>query len=127
MKPKIGVICSSSEMSELVRRVAEKIGIQVEARVAVLERAISIGKDFEAKGIEVIVSRGGTALILRDNLSIPVLFITQTAFDLLESVLEASKYGKEIGMMLCSPVQNMDIFERLFNVRIKQIIYAVYD
>ncbi len=127
MKPKIGVICSSSEMSELVRRVAEKIGIQVEARVAVLERAIFAGKDFEANGIEVIVSRGGTALILRDNLSIPVLFITQTAFDLLESVLEASKYGKEIGMMLCSTVQNMDIFERLFNVRIKQIIYHEYE
>jgi transcriptional regulator with PAS, ATPase and Fis domain len=125
MEPMIGMVSSSSNLAELARRVARKVGIQVEVHIGILERAISIGKDLEARGFEVILSRGGTAAILKDNLSIPVLSIPLSAFDLLENVLEAARHGKKIGISVYRDrITGVEIFERLFHVEIKQIIYT---
>lgn len=124
MEPKIGMISSSLKLAELTRRVAKRMGVQIEVQIGALERAIENGKEMEAKGIEVIISRGGTAAILRDNLSIPVLSIPMSAFDLLENVVEASKYGRKIGISIYgNPISGIEILERLFQIEIKQIIY----
>lgn len=124
METKIGMISSSLRLAELTRRVANQLGVQIEIQIGTLERAVSNGKDLEAQGIEVIISRGGTAAILKNNLSIPVLSIPMSAFDLLENVLEAAKYGKKIGISVHGkPISGIEILERLFQIEIKQIIY----
>ncbi|MDI7259754.1 MAG: sigma 54-interacting transcriptional regulator [Thermodesulfobacteriota bacterium] len=124
MEPKIGMISSSLNLAELTRRVAKRMGVQIEVQIGALERVIENGKEMEAKGIEVIISRGGTAAVLRGNLSIPVLSLPMSAFDLLENVVEASKYGRKIGISIYgNPISGIEILERFFQIEIKQIIY----
>ena len=124
MEPRIGLISSSAKLCELAREVSRKLEVHLEIQFSTLEGAISSGKELEARGIEVIISRGGTAAILRNNLSIPVLAIPLSAFDLLENIREATKYGRKIGVSAYgTPISNLNIFERLFEAEIRQVIY----
>lgn len=124
MEPRIGVISSSMKLCEMAREVGKKLAVHLEIQFSTLEGAISSGKELEGRGIEVIISRGGTAAILRNHLSIPVLSIPLSAFDLLENIREATKYGRKIGFSAYgAPISNLKIFERLFDAEIKQIIY----
>lgn len=92
------MISSSLELTELTKQVADKLGVKVEIGIGALEGAIPIGKYLETKGIDVIISRGGTAAVLKRNLSIPVLSIPVSPLDLLENMHEAAKYGKKLGL-----------------------------
>jgi transcriptional regulator with PAS, ATPase and Fis domain len=124
VEPRIGVISSSVKLCELAREVSRKLEVHLEIQFSTLEGAISSGKELEARGIEVIISRGGTAAILRNNLSIPVLAIPLSAFDLLENIREARKYGRKIGISAYgTPISNLKIFEQLFEAEIRQVIY----
>jgi transcriptional regulator with PAS, ATPase and Fis domain len=117
---KIAVIVSSLKLAQLAARVTEGIEIYNSS----LDTAIPIGRDLETKRIEVVVSLGGTAAILEKNLSIPVLSIPVSAFDLMENFVEAAKYGKNIGICLYGkPVSKIDILERILQVQIRQVIY----
>jgi len=124
MGPKIGMVSSSLKLAALARRVAHQMGVSIEIQSGTLEKSLEKGKDLEAQGVEVIISRGGTAAILRSNLSIPVLSIPMSAFDLLDSILEATKYGKKIGISVYgNPISGVEVLERYFQIEIKQIIY----
>lgn len=124
MKTEIGMICSNSRFAEKVRKVTNQIGVQVEIKIGTLEGAVPIGKELEANGIKVIVSRSGTASILKKYLSIPIISIPLSTFDLLENIFEASKKGKYIGISIFgNPLSGTEILERLLHVKIRQIIY----
>jgi transcriptional regulator with PAS, ATPase and Fis domain len=124
MEPKIVMLSSSAKLAELARSVAGKIGVHMEIKTATFERAVQIGKDLESKGADVIISRGGTAALLRNNLSIPVLPIPISAFDYVENVIEATKYGKNIGISIYgASISGIEVFEHHFQVKIRQIIY----
>ena len=58
--------------------------------------AISAGKEMEAAGVEVIISRRGTAHLLRENLHIPVLSIPLASLNILDCLRRAADLGKKI-------------------------------
>ena len=92
----IGIFVSAPSVYEAVR----KIGTEGDHTIIIdhqcLEEAVTIGKKMEERGVEVIVSRAGTASLLRENLRIPVLSFPQTSLDILVSIKEAKKKGRNI-------------------------------
>ena len=52
----------------------------------------------EKDGVEVVISRRGSAFLLRENLGIPVLSLPQSSLDILNSIRDAALKGKRIFM-----------------------------
>lgn len=122
---RLALISSSHMLVETAKEVARELGEELEFSSKGLEDAISVGKEMEASGVEVIISRGGTSYILRENLCIPVLSVPLSSFDILKSVRKAAKLASNIVLATFGkPMEGLHIFEELFNVRVFQAVYV---
>jgi propionate catabolism operon transcriptional regulator len=121
---KLGVIGSSIPLINCVRQIAEEENEDIRISLKGLEEAIPVGKEMEKAGVEVIVGRGGTSHLLRENLHIPVLTIPLTYLDILSSVKEASQMGKRVFLITFrNKLSRTEIFEELFPIEFAQGIY----
>jgi propionate catabolism operon transcriptional regulator len=121
----IGVLVSSLPLIEKIQKLAKKEGHIIHISRAAFSEAVADGKRMETSGVEVIISRRGLAQMLRANLQIPVLSIPYASIDTLKSLKQASELGRRI--LLASFMEKIDrieIIEELFNVEIKQLVYA---
>ena len=121
----IGVLVSSLPLIEKIQELAKKEGHTIHISRAFFSEAVADGKRMESSGVEVIISRRGLAQMLRDKLQIPVLSIPYASIDTLKSLKQASELGRRI--LLASFMEKIDrieIIEELFNVEIKQLVYA---
>ena len=127
-KYKIGFIASSVQLVNHARKISEELGYDIQVSSSGLDEAISIGRDMEASGVEVIVSRGGTSNMLRESLRIPVLSIPLTYFDIFTSVKKAVAFGKKVMIAVFrNKLSGIESFEEVFNINILQGIYSNYD
>ena len=97
---RIGFIMSSIPLVNHASRIARKENLDFMVSSKGLEEAVPVGREMENSGVEVIVSRGGTAYLLRENLHIPVLSIPLTSLDVLNSIKEAASLGRSAGARL---------------------------
>jgi propionate catabolism operon transcriptional regulator len=73
----------------------------------------------------VIISRLGTAKMLRDNLHIPVLSLPETSIDIFKSFVQASKQGKKIILAtFMNKIEGIEIVEELLGIKIYQGVYT---
>jgi PAS domain S-box-containing protein len=73
---------------------------KVQVEYGLLEDAIPIALAAESRGAQVIISRGGTARLLeRSELTIPVVDITLSPFNMLNAIHKAQSFGHKITVM----------------------------
>ncbi|CCP27316.1 Predicted transcriptional regulator (fragment) [Tepidanaerobacter acetatoxydans Re1] len=90
MKP-ILIIAPHRRVEQIARKVVEDYS-DVDVVMGLLDRAIEISKNAEKQGVEIIISRGGTANIIKKTVSsIPVVEIPVSPYDLLNAVNSAKK------------------------------------
>ncbi|UCH20313.1 MAG: PrpR N-terminal domain-containing protein [Deltaproteobacteria bacterium] len=78
----------------------------------------------ERDGVEVIISRRGTAHLLRENLRIPVLSFPLTSLDLLKNLKEAAKYSRKILLTTFrSKLSGIEIVKDLLGIQLTQDVY----
>lgn len=81
-------------------------------------------KKMERDGVEVIISRRGTAHLLRENLRIPVLSFPLTSLDLLKNLKEAAKYSRKILLTTFrSKLSGIEIVKDLLGIQLTQDVY----
>jgi len=121
----VGAILSTPKMITTIGRLAKSKFAHVETRLVFgLDEAIPVGKEMEASGIDVLISRRGTAEILRENLHIPVLALMANPLDILISVKKAARFGKRILITsFRKQISGMNILEGICNVKILHGIY----
>lgn len=121
---KIGVVTSSISLSNYFREYANKSKEDIWISSKGLDEAIPIGNKMEKDGVEVIISRKGTAYLLQDALKIPVLSVPMSSFDVLSCITRAKSYGNNI-LLPCFQFKSAGIklIEQLLNVKIHQGIY----
>ncbi len=123
-KYRIGFISSSIQLVNHAREISEELDYDIEVSSSGLDRAIPVGREMEASGVEVVVSRGGTSNMLRESLRIPVLSIPLTYFDILSSVKKAAQFGPKVMLSTFGhKLSKIDIFEELFKIELSQGIY----
>lgn len=110
---KIGIFVSSLKMADRVKRIAamqDDVSITIAYKVDPksmqgdadnlaymgLEEAIPVGEKMEKEGVEAIISRRGTALLLRESLGVSVLSFPTTDLDMILGLKKASTLGKKI-------------------------------
>lgn len=120
----IGIFASSQSILNRVEVLAAGRQDYIAIKTQALDDAIPLALEMERNGIEVIISRRGTAHLLRENLRIPVLAFPDRSLDILVSLKKASNIGRRI--LLTVFRQNMGglaIVEDLLDIRLVQKIY----
>jgi len=121
---RLGVISSSVPLLNHARQIAAEWKENIVFSSRGLEEAIVEGMKMEEAGVEVIISRGGTAHILKENLNIPVLQIPLTSHNILLGIQQAASIGKRILLpTFGNKVSAFEIFEDLFQIELTQGIY----
>jgi len=95
-KIKVGFIASTEQFIDCALSVAKKYKIDAVTSMTGLDAAIPAGKKMERDGVEVIISRRGTAALLQKNLKIPVLSVRMSPTDLVQNIRDASLLGQKI-------------------------------
>ena len=121
----VGAILSSQDLINKINRLAKtKIDRVHTELVCGLDEAIPVGIAMENDGADVIISRRGTAELLRERLHIPVLALMANPMDILISMKRAVMLGRQILITTFRKQLNgMEVLEEIFNARIMQGIY----
>lgn len=98
MKP-ILIIAPHKKIVNSAKKISENYD-DIDVKLGLLEKAVSISKQAQEAGVEVIISRGGTAQIIEEAVpTMPVVEIPVSPYDMLEAIYSAKQYGKNILVM----------------------------
>ncbi|MCM3670383.1 sigma 54-interacting transcriptional regulator [Mesobacillus maritimus] len=119
---KIVILSPIEEIIPVAKQACKETGENVLIRKVNFEDAVPIAKQLKQKGTEVIISRGTLALKLSQaNLNLPVVQIPITGYDLLRTIMEARKFGEDIGIADTEEVLNgVKSIESALGIRIKK-------
>ena len=87
--------------------------------------ALAIGKDRIERGlVDVFVSAGSNASILRAGLQAPVAVIQLSGFDILQVLIKAREIDKRVGLVMYGQtIPELDAVKDLLNIEIAQYVY----
>jgi hypothetical protein len=98
MNQRVAIIAPYSQL----RREAEAVVAELGANVRVLEGDLNEGvvaaRLAVQEGAEVIISRGGTAMLISQSIDIPVVEIEVSPFDIIRSLMKLKEYRGPIGI-----------------------------
>lgn len=95
----VALIAPYSEMAELAREICKEFEKPIAIEVGDLHQGLEKGRLLAEKGVEVIISRGGTAQLLKQALIIPVVEIKVAAYDILGALRKVPYRGQKIGII----------------------------
>lgn len=82
-----------------VKIVAEQEYENVEVILGTMNEGLKIAKELERQGVKIIVTRGGTYKLLRQNLHIPLVEIKVSAYDIIQSFDQIEDPSERIGLV----------------------------
>jgi transcriptional regulator, propionate catabolism operon regulatory protein len=115
---KVGFINSTQQFLDCALSVASKSNVNAVTALAGLDASIPVGKRMEQEGVEVIISRRGTAALLRKNLKIPVLSARISFHDVFLNIRDASLMGRTILLtsFVEEKIEGTALLQEVFNV-----------
>ncbi len=127
----IGVFISSVSLGNEIGRITREQQDNFTISHKSMEDAIPVGKEMERAGVEVIVSRRGTANLLRENLQIPVFSLPQSSLSVMTSAKRAAdgllllprKKRKIFLPNFGAEVPGLEIVGELLDIDFKQGVY----
>lgn len=123
-KFRIGIFASSRSLIERIQVIAARQQDHIAIHTQGLDDAIPIAAEMQRNGIEVIISRRGTAHLLRENLRIPVLSFPHRSLEILVSLKSASRHGRRVLLpAFRQKMSGIAILEDLLEIELIQRIY----
>lgn len=97
MFSKIAVIYSAyPEISETAHELIKNKGYHVEVQVCVFDEAVRMARKYEEDGFDLIISRGATGALIQRAVSMPVILVEITNFDILRTLYRAARIGEKM-------------------------------
>lgn len=101
---------------------ARAIFAKLEKDVCVTVWNPTLAPEMIRSGVRVILGRGATAKRIRESVSVPVVDIPIPFEDMVRTILEASKYGKQIGVIgYDNLLSGLELLNPILNVNIRQV------
>lgn len=127
----IGVFISASSINVEFNELIQKRKDYFYRADEVLEDAIEVGKNFEKRGVEIIIARRGTSQLLRENLTIPVLSLPQSSLSIINVVHQAASRIQDRGyekVRIFMPnfragISGLEILNKLLPIEFRQGVY----
>lgn len=95
----VALIAPYPEMADLAREICRDFDHPMIITVGDLQEGLRKGKELVGKGVEVMISRGGTANLLKEHLNIPIVEIKVTAYDILGALQKVKNRHQKIGIV----------------------------
>jgi len=122
---RIGLIAVYDEMAEIAKKVAETFGyLELIAQVAVLDKALYYAREMVSNGVEVLISRGGTAWELRNAVEVPVVNCEITTYDVFMALYKAKESGRKIGLLVRNRDIETSVFSHVLNIEIMKFKFS---
>jgi PAS domain S-box-containing protein len=124
-KIRIGIFASSHSLVERVQDLAATQKDQIFINTQGLDDALPLALEMVRNGVEIIISRRGTAHLLRENLRIPVLSFPHRSLDILASLKTAVRYGRKILLpVFRQEISGLASIEDLLDIDLVQKLYS---
>jgi transcriptional regulator, propionate catabolism operon regulatory protein len=124
-KIRIGIFASSHSLIERVQILAARQQDQIFINTQGLDDAIPLALDMVRNGVEIIISRRGTAHLLRENLRIPVLSFPHRSLDILISLKQAAAGSQKILLpVFRQEWSGIETLEGLLHIELVQKVYV---
>jgi PAS domain S-box-containing protein len=99
MKNKICLVATYEEFARLARELIRELDLPVDVLEGSLEEGTRQAVKAEKAGARIIISRGGTASMIRRHVKIPVVEIRITGFDIFRNIYPVSGPGRVLGLL----------------------------
>lgn len=110
-KIRILAIAPYEGMTPLLSKLAEEYeNINLTILVGDLKKGVEIAQSNFHENYDVIISRGGTAKLIRQSVSLPVIEINTSAYDILRTLKLASADTKKIAVVGFSAITEQSLF-----------------
>ena len=87
--PRVLMVSSYEKLNALCKKVAAEKNIKLDVITKAMDKALASAREYESNDVDCIISRGPTGIYLRNQLSVPVLLIQVTAFDIMQAIHRA--------------------------------------
>jgi transcriptional regulator with PAS, ATPase and Fis domain len=123
-KIRIGIFASSHSLIDRVQLLAANQPDQIFINTHGLDDAIPHAMEMVRNGVEIIISRRGTAHLLRENLRIPVLSFPHRSLDILTSLKEAKDRNHHILLpAFRNKYSGFETLEEFLGIKLIQKVY----
>lgn len=95
----VALIAPYEGMAEMAREICKEFTKPIAIEVGDLHEGLRKAQDLVEKGAEVLISRGGTAQLLKQELMIPIVEIQVTTYDILGALQKVSNRSQKIGII----------------------------
>jgi transcriptional regulator with PAS, ATPase and Fis domain len=95
----VALIAPYEGMAEMAKEICREFEKPLLIEVGDLQEGLEKGRLLVEKGTEVIISRGGTAQLLKQELTIPIVEIQVTTYDILGALQRVSNRSQKIGII----------------------------
>ena len=124
---KIIVTSAYPELTVLVDELAQQLNIDLKVIEAVLEEAVTdVSQLVEKNNPEVIVSRGATAELLRQNFSLPLVSLAPSEFDVFQALSKALTISRQIGYLNHPLLNDQEFISKAESILGQEIKYYPY-
>jgi transcriptional regulator with PAS, ATPase and Fis domain len=119
----IALIAPSKRIAAVANKVREKYGLDMDIYVGLMENGADLAERLRNKGTKVFITRGGTAIMIRQKLHAHVSEIKMVLDDAIRAIEEAKRYGKYIKFIgFSNHLQGFDSLGPLLGLQIEQYV-----
>lgn len=123
MKNNIGFIAPYEELANLFSEVCLEFDREITIKIGDLEEGINQAKELATQGVDVIISRGGTAIAIEKEIpDIPVVRIQISGFDIIRAIHKIKSTTNKIAIIGFHPfTYGIEGLGRIFDKKIKSL------
>ncbi|QNB47609.1 PAS domain S-box protein [Thermanaerosceptrum fracticalcis] len=120
---RICLIAPYKELAELAWQAKQELNLAIDIKEGNLEEGIAPALEAQRRGAQVIISRGGTASIIRKQVDVPVVEINVTGYDILKTLHQYRDSTTTIGIVgYQNVVYGCQTIASILNIPIQEII-----
>jgi PAS domain S-box-containing protein len=124
-KLRIGIFASSPSLIDSIQRFIARDPEDLTINTKGLDDALPVAREMVRNGVEIIISRRGTAQLLREDLQVPVISFPHRSFDIITSLKEAAARGKKVLLpVFRQELGSVNLLEDLLGIELIQNIYS---
>jgi len=99
MSFRVGLIAPYPDLANLAHEVCKDLNEQIDIYEGDLGAGVKIAQKMQDQDMDVIISRGGTALAIEKAVDVPVVSIQVTGFDIVRAIHSAKQFQDVIGVV----------------------------
>ncbi len=113
---RIVMISPYPELSAYAAQVSKEMNISITIYEEVLEKAVHLACQLKKDDIDCIISRGATGILVKNNVSVPVILVQISTFDVLQAFYKAKALGKKIAYFEHYMRKNTHTLQQIFEI-----------